>query len=215
MRAPSSLAALAAVLGLAACTSAHPASVTQVTPVRQMPLPDAMTLLAPAEKNDILGLVYDTDPGDARLLGTLGAALRDNPCADHLVRSAEKVETKIADAWPFSDPVVPQLGFESFRGTSTHLFVIVDSGLATFVEPGPGHAACCAEADCGVGMVTAIYEGTLNLHPAMSLPSSAPPIVLVGSTGDSVGLALHDGRTYQGVVAVELADHPRPTVTTR
>lgn len=197
-------ASFAFALLVAACTGAHPAVVTHVTPVRRMPLTEAMVLLIPAERNDILGLVFDVDPGDARAVADLGGKLRDNPCGEFLERDDQVLTTRVADAWPMSDPVVPLLGFDAYRGTSTHLFVMLESPAVSRVEPGEGYRECCEAAECGAGMVSAVYEGRLNLHPAMNLPMAAPPIVLIGQSGDSLGLGLHDGKTFEGVVAVEL-----------
>lgn len=200
------LAVAAVSLGAVGCGNSHSAMVTHVTPVKQMLLPDSMSLVFPAEKRDILGHVYDGSLSEPRGLASLGAHLRQNPCSEHLQQQEEKLETKVSDAWPISDPMVPLLGFEAYYGTSTHLFVILDAPKTIRAIEDEEYAACCAEADCGDGMVTAVYEGTLNLHPAMAIPSPAPPIVLIAQSGDALGLGLHDGKTFQGVVAVELSN---------
>ncbi len=183
--------------------------VSHVTAVEQAPLDAEMTLVVPAEKNDILGLVFDgsrASLGDARSIGALGDKLRDNPCAEFLERDDQKQEIHVADAWAVDDPLMPLLGFEIYRGVSTHLFVMLDSALVSSVEPGAGYAECCAQADCGDGLVSAVHAGTTNLHSAIQIRNASPPIVLVDRRGGTLGLGLHEGKTFQGIVAVELTE---------
>lgn len=201
------LLASAALLG--ACGGGGPGIVSHVTPVEQLPLAPEVALVVPAEKNDILGLVYDgprSRLGDVRSVGALGGKLRDNPCAEFLVRDDQKVETHVADAWPVDDPIVPLLGFEPYLGVSTHLFVMLDAASVSFTEPGEGYSECCADADCGTGLVSAVYEGNLNLHAAIQVQSASPPLVLINRSGGSLGLGLHEGKSFHGVVAVELTE---------
>lgn len=201
---------LAAASVLGACGGGGPGIVSHVTLVEQLPLAADVALVVPAEKNDILGLVYDgprAGLGDVRSVGALGGRLRDNPCAEFLVRDDQKVETHVADAWPVDDPIMALLGFEPYLGVSTHLFVLLDATVTSFTEPGDGYAACCAEEDCGSGLVSAVYEGNLNLHAAIQVQSASPPLVLLDRSGGSLGLGLHEGKSFHGVVAVELTSN--------
>lgn len=190
----------------AACGSGGQAHGSYVTAVEQLPLADDVALVVPAEKNDILGLVYDgprESLGDVHSVGALGGKLRENPCAELLVRDDQRVETHVADAWPVSDPILPLLAFDPFLEVSTHVFVKLDTTLTSSVEPGEGYAECCATEECGSGLVSAVYEGTTNVHPALQVETS-PPLVLLNRAGGAMGLTLYEGRTFEGVVAVEL-----------
>lgn len=198
--------ALVFACSLLGCSQAQPVFVSAVTPIRHAPLPDTLSMVFPAESRSVLGLVYDGSLAEPHAVVDLGELLRDNPCAEHLQYRSETKDTVAADAWPLvEEHPSPLLGLEVFYPASTHLFVVLDAPKLSRVVTTDEYDACCAEADCGDGMVSAVYEGVSNVHPALAVPSTSPPLVLVGQ-GAALGMVLHEGRTFDGVVAVELSN---------
>lgn len=185
----------------------NPGMVTQVTPMLIEPLDPAVALVVTPPKSGLLGAVYDgRSAAGAHSLADLGVRFRDNPCAEHLLEHDEDAKLRATEVWSPTDPVFPELGFAPYAAVTTHLFVHVESSKVRAVTEGEGYAECCAQAQgaCGDGLVSAVYEGRIDVHPATMLSNASPPVVLISPQGQTMGFGLHEGHSHTGVVAVEL-----------